>query len=160
MSTPDERTQAVLNYCERNKVRSGFFADLLAKFARFGNLTIPQIEAVERAMRKDAERTTTVSSPANETGMYENEEGIFRVKQSRETGHLYAMKFDPTGATKSERFVYERGAIHRLSAEHRMTVERACELGVSMSICCVCGADLTDAKSVAKGIGPVCEKKV
>jgi len=160
MSTPDARTQAVLTYCAIHASRSKFYADLLAKFARFGELTVRQLEAVERSMWQEAERLTAPANPVVESGMYENDEGIFRVKCSRETGNLYAMRFYPTANTKSERFVYEKGAVHKLRASDRMTVERARELGAEMSICCVCGADLTDAKSVAKGIGPVCEKKV
>jgi len=157
---PDQRTQAVLKYCEIHAHRSTFYADLLAKFERYGELTIRQIEAVERSIAKDGERRTAPANPVTEVGMYENEEGIFRVRESRGSGRLYAMRFIPTAQTKSERFEYERGGIYRLSASDRMTVERARALGVEMSMCCVCGADLTDAKSVAKGIGPVCEKRV
>jgi len=157
---PDQRTQAVLKYCEIHAHRSTFYADLLAKFERYGELTIRQIEAVERSIAKDGERRTAPENPVTEVGMYENDEGIFRVKANRDNGYLYAMKFVPTATMKKDRFVYERGSIHRLSATDRMTVERARALGVEMSMCCVCGADLTDAKSVAKGIGPVCEKRV
>ncbi|NBO54619.1 MAG: hypothetical protein EBU84_08495 [Actinobacteria bacterium] len=160
MSTPDARTQAVLTYCNIHAHRSKFYADLLAKFTVYGELTIRQLEAVERSMAQDAKRLTAPVDPVTETGMYENDEGIFRVKRSRENDNLYAMRFYPTANTKSERFVYEKGAVHKLRASDRMTVERARELGAEMSVCCVCGADLTDAKSVAKGIGPVCEKKV
>ena len=157
---PDERTQAVLSYCSVHAHRSTFYADLLSKFARFGELTVRQLEAVERSIGQDAERQNAPSDPVTEVGMYENAEGIFRVKKSRESGNLYAMRFDPNGATKSDRFTYERGGVRKLSASDRMTVERARTLVVEMSMCCVCGADLTDAKSVAKGIGPVCEKRV
>lgn len=157
---PDERTQAVLKYCEIHAHRSSFYADLLKKFERYGELTIRQIEAVERSIAKDGERLTKPADPVTEVGMYENADGIFRVRESRNSGRLYAMRFIPTASTKSERFEFERGGIYRLSASDRMTVERARALGVEMSMCCVCGADLTDAKSVAKGIGPVCEKRV
>ena len=159
MNTPDERTQTVLKYCEVHAHRSSFYADLLRKFERYGELTVRQLEAVERSIVRDGERVTTPANPVTEVGMYENADGIFRVKESR-SGRLYAMRFIPTATTKSERFEYESGAVHRISASDRRTVERARALGVEMSMCCVCGADLTDAKSVAKGIGPVCEKRV
>jgi hypothetical protein len=159
-NNPDERTLKVVKFCVINSGRSSFYADLLSKFERYGSLTIRQIEAVERSMANDQVRVSAPSDPVTVTGMYETPEGIYRVKQSRETGNLYAMRFIPTASTKSERFEYERGSIQRLSASDRMTVERATALGVEMSMCCVCGADLTDAKSVARGIGPVCAKRV
>ena len=39
-----------------------------------------------------------------------------------------------------------------------MTAEEAADIGRQLKTCCVCGATLT--KSAAKGIGPVCAKKV
>ena len=92
---------------------------------------------------------------AVEQGMYQTADGaIYRVQASRQTGHLYAKRLNLAGG-----FDYEQGAIRKLSATDKMSLEVAMAFGVATGLCCVCGAFLTDAKSVAQGIGPVCAKK-
>lgn len=91
-------------------------------------------------------------------GMYQIDGTMYRVQKSRETGRLYAKRLDTDGATA--RFTYDPGAIYRLNPEQRMTREQAEQFGVETGICCVCAATLTDPKSIARGIGPVCAKRV
>lgn len=92
-----------------------------------------------------------------ELGVYKTpNETIYRVHQSRETGNLYAKMFD----IDEMKFVYEAGAMRMLRPEWKMTLEEAKRFGVETGICCVCGAYLTDARSVAEGIGPVCAGRV
>lgn len=87
-------------------------------------------------------------------GMYRTQAGdIYRVHQSRETGNLYAKVLTLDG------FEYEQGAIRKLSASDKMTLEMAKAFGVETGMCCVCGVMLTDERSVANGIGPVCATK-
>lgn len=57
-------------------------------------------------------------------------------------------------------FQYEQGAIHHIQAEWRMTLEQAKEFGVLYGTCMVCGRTLTDERSIAAGIGPICAGKV
>jgi hypothetical protein len=149
------------DYICANRLSNSFMKSLFDQFQRKGGLSEKQILAVLRTI--DAPKTVDKSEPADpvtEVGMYRNADGIFRVKQSRESKNLYAMRFVPTGTTKSERFVYERGGIYRLSASDRMTVEQCAELGVAYSMCIICGADLTDPKSIARGMGSTCAGKV
>lgn len=88
-------------------------------------------------------------------GMYQTAEGdIYRVKQSRESGNLYAMRLSSHGG-----FEYESGAMRKLSSADRMTLEAATAYGVATGLCCVCGIMLTDPASVARGIGPICAKR-
>lgn len=95
------------------------------------------------------------SAPAIEIGMYRTADfAIYRVQASRETGNLYAKRLNITGG-----FDYEQGAIRKLSASDKMTLDEAKAFGVETGLCCVCGAFLTDPKSVAVGIGPVCAKR-
>lgn len=93
-------------------------------------------------------------------GVYRRDGVIFRVHRSRESGNLYAkrLEFDLFGGSKP-RFVYSKGAITALAPAHKMSREDAKAFGVETGICCVCGAFLTDDKSVAEGIGPVCAKR-
>lgn len=91
-----------------------------------------------------------------ELGVYHTPEGaIYRVHKSRETGRLYAKMFD----IEEMKFVYSAGAMRFLTPEMKMTLAEAKQFGVETGICCVCGAYLTDDKSVAEGIGPVCAKR-
>lgn len=95
-------------------------------------------------------------------GMYRTGSGtIYRVHESRETGRLYAKRMDWDMLTESKpRFEYDKGAIYALTSADRMTLDEAKAWGVETGVCCVCGAFLTDAKSVARGIGPICEGRV
>lgn len=157
---PTNDLDRAVAYLEANYQRSAFLSSLLDYFRRFGILTEKQLSAVLRNMESDKTEKRSNGNPVTEIGMYRNAEGVFRVKQSKDTGNLYAMRFIPEAQSKADRFAYERGAVHRLSATDRMTVEQATELGALYGMCCVCGADLTDEKSVKAGIGPVCAKRV
>lgn len=97
-----------------------------------------------------------------EAGMYRTADGeIYRVQPSRETGRLYAKRMAWTGDPgEKARFEYAAGAVYRLTPSDRMTVDEAKAWGVETGVCCVCGAFLTDEKSVGAGIGPVCAGKV
>jgi len=104
-----------------------------------------------------------------ESGMYQRDGIIFKVQQNREKTRCYAKRLQPiNGQRLSEdgtevvhfEFVYERGAVWALSPEDRMTEEAAKTFGLKYGMCCVCAAPLSDAKSVARGIGPSCAKRI
>lgn len=87
-------------------------------------------------------------------GFYLVNAGAFKVKRSQSTGRLYAMKLDlDTG-----KFEYDKGAIYNLRPETRMTKEQAAAHGRKTGICMICSRTLTDPKSIAAGIGPICLK--
>lgn len=111
---------------------------------------------------KAAPMAATKSVGTLSVGMYRTPDGtIYRVQESRESGRLYAKRMEWDMLTESKpRFEYDRGAIYSLTSADRMSVEDARAWGVETGVCCVCGAFLTDAKSVARGIGPVCEGRV
>ena len=110
------------------------------------------------------ERKPTVT----EAGMYSLNGVIFKVQESKTSGHLYAKRLvDISGNRLNEddrifhwEFQYDQGAIRSLTDADRMSVEEARAFGIQYGVCCVCGITLKDAKSVANGIGPVCEKRV
>lgn len=160
MTTPTTDMDLALAHLEANAERSSFLASVLAYFRKNGTLTERQLSAVLNDITRSKRKEASTANPVTEVGMYRNSNGVFRVKKSRESGNLYAMRFIPEATTKRERFVYERGGIYSLTASDRMTVEQAQELGALVGACCVCGADLTDEKSIRAGIGPVCAKRV
>lgn len=140
---------------------SQFALSLAEQFERKGFLS-PKQESALRSMyaKSQAREAKPINvNPVTEVGMYEHDQVIYRVKLSKQ-GRLYAMRFAPLAPMKSERFVYAKGVINDITADERMTVEQVAKLGLQFGICCVCGAELTDEKSVAQGIGPVCIKKV
>jgi hypothetical protein len=138
---------------------SSFALSLAQQFARNGRLSDKQEASARSMYEKSQARQRQVEAPANpvtEIGMYINAEGVaFRVKQSK-AGRLYASRFVPEAQARADRFVYEGGAVYRLDASMRMTLEQAKALGAQYSQCCVCGRDLSAEESVEAGIGPVC----
>ena len=123
--------------------------------------TSREIDALK--VKADAARATARAKVAEDlaVGMYRDPESgiIFRVVKSRETGRLYAKRLTVLNAN-SARFSYDGGAVYRIKPEWRMSLDEAKAWGLQYGICCVCAADLTDPKSVAAGIGPVCAKRV
>lgn len=108
-----------------------------------------------------APKAAVAAANALPVGMYRDSEGtIYRVHESRESGRRYAKRMEYDLFADKPRFVYDRGAIMNLTLSDRMTLSEAKAWGVETGFCCVCGAFLTDAKSVAEGIGPVCAKRV
>lgn len=103
-----------------------------------------------------------------EPGMYRADDKIFKVQRSRSSDRLYAKELvHINGERLTEidqvvkfEFRYDRGAIFKLKPEHRMSLEEAKAFGIRYGVCCVCGAWLSNATSVALGIGPVCGGRV
>jgi len=87
-------------------------------------------------------------------GVYSCTDGVYIVKTSKNSGRQYAMKWNGSNA-----YVYEVGHIRTVRASGTpLPVEQAAALGINTGFCIICGARLTDEKSLARGIGPVCEK--
>lgn len=118
----------------------------------FGSLTSADASALIEKLLK----FSNTGSPIVEEGMYRRNDEIFRVQRSLETGNFYAKKLDVV----EMKFIYAQGAIKFLNASHKMSLDEAKAFGVETGFCCVCAKFLTDAKSVANGIGPVCAKNV
>ena len=152
------------DFIRANAKRNDFLASLFSQFERKGELSEKQVRAVLNNIARDAERNAerarSASDPVTECGIYRNDKGVYRVAKSRESGNLYALRFVPDAPTRSERFVYEKGAVFALTASDRLTLAQAVELGAQHGLCVVCGAELTDPTSIERGIGPVCAKKV
>lgn len=94
-------------------------------------------------------------------GIYKLGEDIYKVQKAHYgSGYLYAKRlvFKP-GTDEKPRFVFEKGAISKLSPENRMTLEEAKAFGALYGFCCNCGRILTDEQSIEDGIGPICKGK-
>ena len=131
--------------------------DMLASAAS-ASAAIDRLRATLAAQRARRGAVAPAPAPARAAlaqGMYRREGIVYRVVRAQ-AGHLYAKALNPaTGA-----FDYAPGAMRALTPEDRMTVSEAAAYGRQIGRCCVCGATLTDPESVARGIGPICGKRV
>lgn len=93
--------------------------------------------------------------PATE-GMYVVGGTIYKVQRAvHGSGRLYAKRLEEDGTWE-----IIPGMIRNLSQADRMTLEAAKAYGALYGRCVRCQADLTDEKSIAAGIGPICATKV
>jgi hypothetical protein len=94
-------------------------------------------------------------------GMHKVGDEIFKVQKAvHGSGHLYCKRLVPgEGFGAKATFVYAPGMMKQLSAATKMSLEEAKAFGALYGTCCVCGRTLTDEKSIAAGIGPVCAGK-
>jgi hypothetical protein len=133
------------------------------------------IKALRPSMRVQAPAPAAATQNANEAaepealkpGMYCLGEEIYKVQVSKTSGNPYAKRLERIGGDRLSEtdqvvnwdFVYAPGAVRALTPAMRMTLAEAQAFGIRFGICCVCGAFLSDAKSVANGIGPVCARR-
>lgn len=117
-------------------------------------------EAKAKAQAAPVAQAVTVTKTAATEGMHKVGDRIFKVQKAvYGSGYLYAKEL-VKGDTKSGfTFAHAPGAMKLLSGETKMTMEQAKEFGTLYGTCCVCGRLLTDEKSIAAGIGPVCAEK-
>lgn len=52
------------------------------------------------------------------------------------------------------------GVVNELTADQRLSLEEAQAFGKLYGVCCCCATILTDEKSIAAGIGPICASKL
>lgn len=99
-------------------------------------------------------RATGRPSGPTKDGMYRRASGeIYKVQKAvHGSGRLYAKRLN----VETRSFEYEPGAIFRLTDDDRMTLVQAAEFGRLYGFCVKCGSTLTDEKSIAAGIGPIC----
>ncbi len=100
-----------------------------------------------------------------EPGVYRDEnDQVYVVKFNRAKTHLYAMliveapadRLMENGEVQELDLEYAPGAVFRLKASLKLTLEEGQALTARYGRCVVCGRRLKAAQSVAKGIGPVC----
>lgn len=121
------------------------------------------IDAAAQAMPKPRVQSLFPEAPkvkeAVPVGFYFLDGEVYKVKHSQgDTTRRYAYIFKTDGTTKG-RYEYTKGAIYRLTLADKLTLAQAAAIGHRTGVCCCCGKELSDSKSVALGIGPVCIKK-
>ncbi len=165
-------------YAARYRGNFAYMLDMKGALSRYHHLTAGQAKGVLNCMLAEARRNTTPKATpvaaaklVLEDGMYKLGETIYKVQHAvHGTGNQYAKELvsvehtspdrDHVGVEMKWEFAYAPGAISKLSPANRMTLEEAKAFGALYGTCCVCGATLTDEKSIAAGIGPVCAGRV
>lgn len=93
-------------------------------------------------------------------GMYLMDGEVYKVQHAvHGSGRQYAKKL-AGNATDGFAFAFAPGAVRKLTADHRMTLEDAAEFGKIYGTCCRCAAPLTDERSIERGYGPICAGKI
>lgn len=100
-------------------------------------------------------------APLVEEGYYFDaaQNKVYNIVRAK-SGNLYAkVMVPPAQGKKKGRWEYAPGVMKQAGEWSKITGQAAAELGTKFGWCIVCGAYLTDPKSVAAGIGPICAGK-
>lgn len=95
---------------------------------------------------------TSAVKPSVEPGLYHHEDGIARVKTTK-NGRTVA------GYLIAGRFSYQKGLVYRIDPAKKVTEAEAAAYGHETGACMCCGRTLTNPESIALGIGPICRDK-
>lgn len=89
-------------------------------------------------------------------GMYLKDGVVYKVQRAvHGSGNLYAKEFN----TEIKKFEYATGAVYRLAATDRMTLEQAKEYSALYGVCIRCSKTLTKEESIERAMGDVCASK-
>jgi hypothetical protein len=163
MQTINPASQKQISFIESLAAERAQLVNVRNLTSRDASALITQLLAMPKKVLPPSKQSVT------EIGIYRSADGsVYKVQESKQSGNLYAQKLTPiggdrlneTGATVHWTFVYAPGAIKSLTPADRLTLEQAKAFGIKYGVCIVCGRLLSDAKSVANGIGPVCGKRV
>lgn len=108
-----------------------------------------------RAEKPAAAKTEQVDPPV---GIHMADGRYYRVQPNKAKTRVYAFELTVTDGKFSKEYV-GRSPFALLSGATLLTLAEAAEFGHSYGVCIACGLTLTNPKSVAAGIGPVCAKK-
>lgn len=132
---------------------------------QFAAMTRREISAAIDALKALADAAKPAATePAEQVteGMYRNPTSgmIYKVQRAHHgSGNLYAKRLTVTEFGVAT-FEYAAGVIRTIRPEWRMSLDEAREFGALYGVCCVCSATLTDEASIARGIGPMCARKM
>lgn len=148
---------------------TGTFPFLLDLKNRTGwGLSPKQVDAVLRCKEQEIRRAQAEQARSEaqsrrkitEDGWYKVGDQVYKVQRAvHGSGQLYA-KALVVGEHGVAHWEYAPGKVMTLTEDQRLTLEDAQAFGKLYGVCCVCGAALTDERSIANGIGPICGGKL
>lgn len=100
-------------------------------------------------------------------GVYRRNGTIYVVRKNKTNPRLHARRLVEIGGRRLTaddtivhiEFEYDRDALRVIRPEDQMTLEEARPFIIRYGKCIFCNTALSDAKSVARGVGPVCIKR-
>jgi len=98
--------------------------------------------------------TTAPRERPTEDGFYLVDGEVFKVVWNKEGSRLYAKKTSPAG------LVYVEGAMRKIFADQKMTIEEITAYGLQNAYCVICSHEFEDPTSKHIGIGPTCGPKM
>jgi hypothetical protein len=102
----------------------------------------------------------TIASTTLPPGVYKLDSRLYAVKNSRRFAGKQDIKRLEVRGGRLHRRMVSPTVIDRLTPDLHITLEDAVAFGEKHHFCCMCGRALTAETSIAKAIGPVCEKKI
>ncbi len=171
----------VVSFLEANQW-SSFCVDLLGAIAQYGKLTDGQVAGVKRMQAKAAERVASASAaPAVDLSrvwqLFQTAQANGLKKPCLRVGALALSLAPATGTNPGALYVKDRGEYAgKLTPDGRWFPVRTARAAIrdeleelaadplgrmqahgrETGICSCCGAKLTNAESIALGIGPIC----
>lgn len=114
------------------------------------------IDGLMTAPRK-ASATVKTERPA--PGFYICDGQIIKVQENQARTGVYAKLLVPSGTAKRGSWIYQPGLIDQLKGAKPATLKLMALYGQGTGTCGICGAELTNAESIERGIGPICASK-
>ncbi|MEU4511674.1 DUF6011 domain-containing protein [Nonomuraea wenchangensis] len=102
----------------------------------------------------------TIASTTLNPGVYKLDGRLYAVKNSRRYAGKQDIKRLEVRRGKLYRRMVTPTVIERLTPDLHITLEDAVAFGEQHHFCCMCGRALRAEASIAKAIGPVCEKRI
>jgi hypothetical protein len=85
---------------------------------------------------------------------------VVRVQANQANTATYAKVLIIKDGQRKGTWTYTPGLAATLATATPLTVEQAAAMGHATGVCVICAAELTDPKSIERGIGPVCIKRL
>ena len=160
-ATIESEPDPVLDFVKEYTGDFEFLNSLKQQVASGRKLSPKQRAGAEKCMKRQPQsKSPRGSGPTiTEDGIYKTDDDIiYKVQRAvHGSSRLYAKRLVLTEDHTS--FEYEQGAVWKLRPEQKLSLEQAREYGTLYGVCVVCGKMLTDEKSIAAGIGPICAGK-
>ena len=151
MEATEKQVQLIARLVEEREIHPTGSARLLLEMWDFDRTRETATVLIDELMALP--RVEKAPAPS---GLHVLDGEVYRVVVSRDSGRPYALLLvEAPGA-----FEYAPGAVRHLSEDTMMTLEEARDYGVRHGVCAVCAKVLTNEKSIAEGIGPVCKSKM
>jgi len=103
---------------------------------------------------------TARTDTAAAEGVYQTPDGTFYAVRTARTDATRRYAYEAIITDTAVRFDYAKGAVYRLGTARRLDLAEVEALSLQFSRCFLCGITLKAKDSKARGVGPVCAKKI